>query len=114
MAGLNHDLSSQQTYFQERLKILSNSGAPTRLNSGLLKGHLIVKEETLERTNFLEFLWERFNGALGFGNWTNSQLVERKIIEFLKEGRIWIDEKNVNMVDALVQTSRLNDKRQSS
>ena len=51
----------------------------------------------------MEFLWERFKGALGFGNRTNSQLVERKIIEFLKEGRIWINEKNVNMVDALAQ-----------
>ena len=103
MASLKPDLSSQQTYFQERLKILSNSEAPTGRISGLLKGHLIVKEETLERTNFLEFLLERFKGALGFGNRTNSQLVERKIIEFLKEGRMWIDEKNVNMVDALAK-----------
>ena len=56
MTGINHDVSSQKTYFQERLKILSNSERADRAYFWSIKGTSYRKRRNLRADEFLGIL----------------------------------------------------------
>lgn len=95
--------SRDQTEFQTKLQSISK---PSWFNR-----FLIVKKEdaglSLGQTNVLIYLWEKIKGSTFGLDMTDKTLVELVTIDFLEKNQKWVDESQIEQIQALANRNGL-------
>lgn len=84
------DQSDQSGQFQFNQQLASFA------KSGVFNHYLVVNEKgELGETHVFKIIWEALKGAFGGRDWSDSRLIEYKVIQFLSDGKKYLNPDNL-------------------